>query len=147
MKDLKHLKTFEQYSLDTETTETNEGLFGMNKEQKQLIADLAAKGKLEEADVDNLIQNKLVGNIVNSFTLSNPGTKLGDAAMAKKAELIKNPKTQPDVLFSFVKVYNDALLNPKAAKIYGIDPKAGKLYAKTGQLSAPTGLSSAVGNY
>lgn len=145
MKDLKHLKTFEQYSLDTESTETNEGIFGMNKEQKQLVADLAAKGKLEDADIDNLLQNKLVGSIVNSFTLSNPGTKTGDIAIQKKNEFVKNPKAQPDVLFSFVKAYNDALLNTKLAKIYGIDPKSGKLYAKTGNLSNPTGLMSAVG--
>jgi hypothetical protein len=145
MKDLKHLKTFEQYSLDVDTSETNEGLFGMNKEQKQLITDLAAKGKLEDADIDNLIQNKLIGSIVNSFNLSNPNTKSGDIAIAKKNEFIKNPKSQPDVLFSFIKAYNDALVNAKLSKIYSVDPKSGKLYAKTGNMSNPTGLMSAVG--
>jgi hypothetical protein len=143
MKDLKHLKTFEQYSSGVE--ETNEGIFGISKEQTDIINNLAAKGKLEDADIDTLVQNKLVGAIMNSFKLSNPGTVTGDAAIKRKNQIISNPKDATDELSNFVKVYSDGIKNPKAGKFYGITNN--KLFAKLGNVSAPTGMMSAVGSY
>jgi hypothetical protein len=149
MKDLKHLKTFEQYSLDTDnTTETNEKFMGigMSNEEKQLIDNLAAKGKLEETDIDALMQKKLISKIMDSFSLSNPGTHNGNAAIAKKKEIIANPKGNPDIILNFIKVYSDSLKNSKVTKFYGLD-RMGKLYAKTGNVAGPSGLHSAVGSY
>jgi hypothetical protein len=143
MKDLKHLKTFEQYSSEVE--ETNEGIFGISKEQTDIINNLAAKGKLEDADIETLVQNKLVGAIMNSFKLSNPGTQAGDIAIKEKNRIIANPKSAADVVYNFVKVYADALKNTKASKFYSIANN--KLYAKLGATSSPTGLISAVGSY
>jgi len=118
--------------------ELNEGLFGLNDQQKAKIKEAAGKAKLEDADVDALSTEKLIKPVLDAFKVGIPGTQAADLALKAKNMMFAEPKKYKDTLLKFVKVFVQGLTDTAKAKIYSYDPNTKMLMPRLGDMQKPS---------